>query len=1000
MAQERSKRAETDSRRLKAQMDTLLYDMTTRTPSIRSVRMTEEIQPMQELSGTLSPTPSLLQSHYLFSAPSTPRTTSNLASASTPPSAGPSQTLFTTLQDSYGTDTPAELVVIQDVDDSNLSALQDHLPLLEQLESQKAFYEKLAEENVAMKMEIQDLRYRNKAEKDSIKGYMSLFESLQKKQSSALAVAQAEIDLLRSTIQEHILRLESRSTLIQTFTATVNSQAIELEILARDACRERAARARTEQEMASLLEASLLMLEKLFVNVDQSVRSKLARVLDPIRQTIHHLEIPSILHEWNQCEQGVQSVINELAKSLILQQKDQENELARHEEGGAGSGGEGSAGSSGDNNTVGTLVKANGGNIFGGSGDSNNSNNCRSQQSNIRSAHSKITTSSSGVRNNNTYQENRGGEDETMMILDNHFSQQVFVWRKITADMFLEECVKSVENLVQERRELQTRIVELTRIITEQDETRQLKELAASRPGAITDVEEEPKSESVATETTKRQQDKEFKNESVTIEIAENLQQQQQENDNRNEPIEAEIKEKQQNEECTNGPVALDTKEIQQDEEPTEKLESAGIMDSDQETKGDVMNDVYTSESHLSSDAHSSPDTTPLPSSPLSKGTLEESKKLTPPIKVDSVNQENHSKDQQESQPHLNTMDDQNKRDDTTAVILDNSSERTRRLELILQKVLEWSDESLQPCKTTSIATSERLRPLKKSKPSDQISIDEDIISLGISEAPSTVMRTSVKNTVKDTNNKGDLETLLQLIRQELAAGSMTPSCSVDSLPIDIPSSAPAFVLPQNVENPMHSSLVDKESSYNQSTTLSLVEPTTIAIPAEPLTVITSDATTNTNMDNTFIATTQANIAHTRTQTRPDLISTSSLSPAFSSSTCPSSTTSTPTTSLTSASSTYSTASHYFFSTTQLGNLSTPSSPGLGGIGGPDGQTLLDLDALCRDLAFRSFPTQHQWSKRSKKPPTAWCPASATLTASGLPPLPPCSTSTSSAPTC
>lgn len=132
--------------------------------------MTDEIQSMQESS---SPAPPIHSNHYnLLSAPFTPRTTSNYAtstSASTPP---PPPT--TPAQQQYG----GGFNVIQDLDHENLAVIQSRLPSLEQLESQRLFYDKLAEENVAMKMEIQDLRYRNKAEKDSVRFYYCTREHL------------------------------------------------------------------------------------------------------------------------------------------------------------------------------------------------------------------------------------------------------------------------------------------------------------------------------------------------------------------------------------------------------------------------------------------------------------------------------------------------------------------------------------------------------------------------------------------------------------------------------------------------------------------------------------------------------------------------------------------------------------------------------------------------------------------------------------------------------
>ncbi|KAF9551601.1 hypothetical protein EC957_006494 [Mortierella hygrophila] len=907
-----------------------------RTPSIRSVRMTDEIQSMQESS---SPAPPRHSNHYsLLSAPSTPRTTSNYAtstSASTPPPppATPAQQQY-----------EGGVTIIQDLDHENLAAIQSRLPSLEQLEGQRLFYDKLAEENVAMKMEIQDLRYRNKAEKDSIKGYMSLFESLQKKQSNALAVAQAEIDLLRSTIQEHTLRLESRETLLQTFAATVNSQAIELEILTRDTSRERTARAKIEQEMASLLEASLLMLERLFANVDQTVRSGLVRVLDPIRQTIHHLEIPSILQEWDMCEQGVQRIVNDLARSLVYQQEVQERGL---EAGGDGDGAGSSRGSTGS-----ALVKASNNTSnssssspFGG----NNNNGARNPRNSVSSTHSAMTAYSTySTSGNNTYRSyQEESPEESMLILNNNFSQQVLVWRKFTADTFLEECVKSVEDLAQERRELQTRVVELTRIIVEQDEARRLKEISASHEGG-SEVEGEEQSavekESVVERTDEKEKEKE-----ETMEDQEK------------------------------GDTAMDDKE---------------------DDASNVAIDLLTPETNLSSD-------TPR------KDSKEDTEELSS-VGGYCTDQENHSKDWQESSHPLNTIDHQNRASGAGSAEEGNSREMTRRLELILQKVLDHLESSkekvaatMDKVDTSGVAIGASPRGLN----------DDDILSLGISEAPVRVMKVEM-STVQDakpllttmscsgsstimansdvSRPKGDdLETLVQLIRHELTGTNIAPSTeasALDANAIDaspIPTMAPLQAVEIEdvvvVDTGEQEKLVDMELLYIEPPT---AEPATTATT---LTIITTDTSANELANN-------STTSHTRTQTRPEGISTSSLALACRISS--SSTASTPTTSLASASTVSSASSNssYFFSSTKLGSLSTPSSPSLGGIGGPDGQTLLDVEALCRDLAFRSFPTQHQWSKKSKKQPPVWYPASSTFSsagASGLPPRPPLPSSTS-----
>ncbi|KAF9982339.1 hypothetical protein BGZ65_002969 [Modicella reniformis] len=309
----------------------------------------------------------------------------------------------------------------------------------------REFYEKLQDENVALKMEIEDLRHRYTAEKDSVKGYMSLFEGLQKKQASALAVSQSEIELLRGTIQEQARRLESYERLNRTFAATLNIQVVDLETLTNESCRERVLRAQTEQDMAALLEGSLLILERLFTNV-QGASEKLGRVLEPIRQTIQHLEIPSIESEWEQCEQGVQMVMKGLSRSLITQQELQEIEL-----------------------------RMGGGELTNGNNRTNSNTRLdpTTHRGSASSTHSALsvywTQRSPSNRTNNT-----GGalfdQRDAILTLDNSYSQEIFIWRRSVADTFLEECVKSVENLAREKREFQTRLVELTQQLTFQSE--------------------------------------------------------------------------------------------------------------------------------------------------------------------------------------------------------------------------------------------------------------------------------------------------------------------------------------------------------------------------------------------------------------------------------------------------------------------------------------------------------------------------------------------------
>ncbi|KAF9911081.1 hypothetical protein BX616_010672 [Lobosporangium transversale] len=284
-------------------------------------------------------------------------------------------------------------------------------PTSEQLECQKVFYEKLREENITMERELIDLRYRCKAEKDSVKSYMSLFENLQKKQFNALAVSRSKIDLLRSQSHDLQAALAARDSQIKTLHDTVQSQIVELQVLTCQVSRAQTARAKIEQEMALLIEASLLMLERWFETIQQT-RVMLKGHLDPVRQSILHLEEPSILAEWDQCVRNMEYIIDQLAKSLLKQQEFQEIELETG------------------------VVPA-------------------------QDPKAIIPINNSNIKGHESMDQD---EDKKMgaLSLDNNYSQQIFVWRKFMADTFLENCVKTVENLAQEKRDLQVRLFEQT----------------------------------------------------------------------------------------------------------------------------------------------------------------------------------------------------------------------------------------------------------------------------------------------------------------------------------------------------------------------------------------------------------------------------------------------------------------------------------------------------------------------------------------------------------
>lgn len=300
-----------------------------------------------------------------------------------------------------------------------------------------------------------------------IKSYMSLFESVQKKQTNALAAAQAEIDLLKATIAESMLRIESRESLLQTFIATVQSQAVDLEQATCEIGRERTCRAKVEQEMATLLEASLLMLERCFSNVEQT-KLQLIRVLGPVRQTVHLLEVPSIIEEWEQCEKDLQQAMNDLAKTLVQQQENQEIELS---EGYVAVGRRGS-GTSDDSFKAKVTSRRHLNRSHNDSISSINSNSSRALD-----LYQRRGSTSSGCDNK------LGNDDDqaSMLVLNNSVSQNVFVWRKSMADSFLEECVQMVEGLAAEKRELQTRIMELTQAMAEMEEKHDIENTKRAR---------------------------------------------------------------------------------------------------------------------------------------------------------------------------------------------------------------------------------------------------------------------------------------------------------------------------------------------------------------------------------------------------------------------------------------------------------------------------------------------------------------------------------------
>ncbi|KAG0057779.1 hypothetical protein BGZ83_003678 [Gryganskiella cystojenkinii] len=770
-----------------------------RAPSVKSMRMTETEEILLSSPSTLPPLP------QTPSTPSTPSRGWTAAHMMTPLRDGTGNSASSMYGDGSG------MQIVQDPDHENLLRIQTQLPSWEQLETDKILYDQLREENVSMRMELNDLRHRNQAEKNSIKSYMSLFESLQKKQANALTVAQAEIDLLRSSLQEHILRLDSRETLIQTFAATVNSQAIELESLTKKSARDTASRAQLEQEMASLLEAALLILERLFSNVERT-RSRIGECLDPVRQTIQHLEVPSILQEWETSEQGVRLVMNDLARSLIRRQELQESELTT-----------GTVPSLSPSDRMMMALPSPTSSTFGetmgwkGQNQGRRGSNLSTASNSSQQSHIGSSTRPAHLTLNTTLGKDNSESD--LLVLDNAASQEVFVWRKFMADSFLEDCVKSVESLATEKRELQTKIVELTRTVVDQEERRRLEEVHAKK------------------------------------------------NKNRNKEIETE----------------------------KEKADSSH------------------QDAAVATEEHVVVTNNPIPESDI---------------------------DQEQEVEKIEAKE-----------INDDLRSRTERLESILKKVLEWTEA--QTAASSSTPTKERLtdKVVDAKISAETRNIEDDILALGIS-SPLTVMRAefSLTNSTPNTNT-----------RDQVLADALPGVVTSSSIPLGSTS----------------------DNSGNLRTLVEMIR-FELSKPAPPGQVTDQ---VQKHQPPQVISTLQQSSSFPFSATAAGLVS-----PSYSSA------------SSSSSSSAYSTsASGYFFASTTTTTTTTATTSTLGRLWystplvspgfSPTGE-ITDMDALCRDLAFRNFPRQHQWSKRRSSRDLTGSSAGSTML-----PLDPATTTSSAAAT-
>ncbi|KAF9421044.1 hypothetical protein BGZ94_008953 [Podila epigama] len=757
----------------------------------------------------------------------------------------------------------------------------------EQLDLEKQFYEKLKEENIAMKMELHDLRHRNIVERDSIKSYMSLFESLQKKQTNALAVAQTEIDLLKAAAVEHELWAESRETLIQKLIATVQDQAVELEKATADIGRERASRAKVEQEMATLLEASLLMLERWFSNVEQT-KIQLIRVLDPVRQTVHLMEVPSIIEEWENCEKDLQNVMHALELTLVHQQELQEQELVRDSAFG---------GSSHSQDSVQQRHSRGANNASTSSGGSTQS---KDSSKVMDYYYQRRGSNSSSNFDNNSLSHNSDDNQAAMLVLNNAVSRNVFTWRRSLADGFLEECVQTVETLAREKRELQTQTMELAQAIMELEG-----KLSIHKVKSIGDAELEQPVGVESNEQEDVHDDREL------------LQKQKVETGNKGDSGES----------CPDAPAQ-------------ERIKDATPSPISEECDGQQIPDAENSvnEPGLEALEECTKDATPMPANEeCTEGSTPDAEKGANELGPEAL----ATSEQCDGQPIPHAESGANElglkaveeytKDATSSPTSRECTEGSFPDAAIATDALLPLQTSEQPASSAKDSKRHRLeaifsrllslsdRDMNVQKHEAVSKMDEDVLALGISSPPqerdtgyTTLLATS------DEANTEDLDVLLQMIRDELPFAQRS-KVGKESKALEAP----------------FSSVFDKDNSYVLPNASISNRSDTKAFNSKQNTLAMTDSVIR-------LAVEKPTTLDTLHRAKSCLISRSS------SSTTPSLTPS------------LSTSSSSCYFSTRIGGVSTPGSPGIGV--GFDGQ-VLDMDALCRDLAFRSFPKQHQWSK-------------------------------------
>ncbi|KAF9166784.1 hypothetical protein DFQ26_006879 [Actinomortierella ambigua] len=414
-----------------------------------------------------------------------------------------------------------------------------HDESLEFLEAEKAYYEQLRQENAALVITVQELKDKQGREQES-------------KQANALALAQADLDLLRADQAASQARLEARSSLVHAFAATVNAQATEIERLTADRGRHQVARAQVEQELAVLIDASLSTLQRLIGHLQTGYRQIVETALEPMRQTIHHLAslpptnasadtdtdtdkdtdidtdaataIVALCRDWESCELAVEQCWHALELSLVQMQQAQELGLAQKSRGTSSSSISSTSSSfslisppprsslSSERRFSSTLQRgAKPPSIITDMGGAVGSVAVSASAAAVATATAAMTDLEVPSTSSTLYSSSSSSSTSSSSQCQNGTSRQdaVIMERKTMADTYLEDCVVSVEQLARDKRILQQLVLDLRKEKAAKDEEALVRKLMSLEDGAqqaCEQQEEHEQEEQVAPQQQQQQQ--------------------------------------------------------------------------------------------------------------------------------------------------------------------------------------------------------------------------------------------------------------------------------------------------------------------------------------------------------------------------------------------------------------------------------------------------------------------------------------------------------------